>query len=98
MNCDRAQLALSARMDGEYVGGRRGIDVDSHVEVVRCQAFVRVGGTAVDPTADPVRWSTASSLAEQSLPRQAATSPGHPTAAPRNARGRGARRGAVIRA
>jgi Putative zinc-finger len=42
MNCDRAQLALSARMDGEHLGGRREADLDAHIEgCSACRAFAR---------------------------------------------------------
>ena len=54
MNCDRAQLVLSARMDGEHVGGRHGTDVDSHVESCpACRAFAE--GSARVRTAVRIR-------------------------------------------
>ncbi|HET6714991.1 MAG TPA: hypothetical protein VFI59_14960 [Actinomycetota bacterium] len=59
MNCDRVQLALSARMDGEHVGGLRGSDVDSHVKGCEaCHAFAegsaRVRTAVRIRVADPV--------------------------------------------
>lgn len=40
MNHDRAQLVLSARMDGEHVRGREAAAVDAHVAAcARCRAF-----------------------------------------------------------
>ncbi|MGZ8630848.1 MAG: hypothetical protein ACXWZF_07750 [Actinomycetota bacterium] len=54
MNCDRAQLVLSARMDGEHVGGRRGADTDEHVEgCAACLAFAE--GSARVRTAVRIR-------------------------------------------
>ncbi len=42
MNCDRAQLSLSARMDGEHLGARREAEVDAHIEACSaCRAFAR---------------------------------------------------------
>ncbi|MEZ0234645.1 MAG: hypothetical protein ACAH81_06835 [Actinomycetota bacterium] len=86
MNCDRAQLALSARMDGEYVGGRRGIDVDSHVEgCAVCLAFLEGSArvrTAVrirpaDPVPDLVDHIVASLEQSPPLERAATIAPRH---------------------
>jgi hypothetical protein len=42
VNCDRVQLALSARIDGEHLGGRRDEEIDAHVEgCSACRAFAR---------------------------------------------------------
>jgi len=42
MNCDHAQLSLSARMDGEHLGERRDAEVDAHVEgCSACREFAR---------------------------------------------------------
>jgi len=61
MNCDHAQLSLSARMDGEHLGERRDAEVDAHVEGCsacrenRIRGWTRPGRTC--PAADPASHS-----------------------------------------
>ncbi|MGZ8601003.1 MAG: hypothetical protein ACXWXN_00630 [Actinomycetota bacterium] len=80
MNCDRAQLMLSARMDGEHVGGHGVTDVDSHVEVcASCRAFAEGSGRVraavrirpADPVPDLVDHIVGS--LEQAPPRERTT-------------------------
>ena len=64
MNCEAAQLVLSARMDGERVGARHAETADAHAETcARCRAFA--GGPrgsaapcgSVPPSRCPTWWS-----------------------------------------